>query len=440
MVRTLEQQLACVDEARTIRCTGRVVQTVGLVIESEGPRASVGELCRIEGAQPGTWAWAEVVGFRGTRTLLMPLMETRNVAPGSTVVATGAPLQVGVGSELLGRVLDGLGHPIDGRGPLHTDASRPLVSTPPNPMTRQRISEPLVTGVRSIDALASCGRGQRLGIFAGSGVGKSILLGMMARNCDADVNVVALIGERSREVREFVERDLGEDGLRRSVVVAATSAQPAVARLKCAQLAATVAEYFRDRGQHVMLVMDSLTRVAMAQREVGLAAGEPPATRGYPPSAFALLPRLLERAGTATRGSITGIYTVLVEADDMNDPIADAARSILDGHLVLSRRLATEGLYPAVDVLESVSRVMREVVDDSHREAAAKVREWMAIYRKNEDLITVGAYQKGRNARVDAAVDKYEPIRAFLRQGQEESCAFADTVAQLRALAEVSPS
>ena len=407
--------------AESIRLRGKVNHMVGLVIESNGPPVSVGELCEIRNTGLSDSVDAEVVGFRDNKVLLMPLGPVDGVGPGSTVAASREPFSVRVGEDLLGRVLNGLGRPIDGKGPIWSKEKQPVNATPPDPLRRQRIREPLGTGIRSIDALVTCGRGQRVGIFAGSGVGKSVLMGMVARNSEADINVIALIGERGREVRDFLERDLGEEGLRRSVLVVVTSDQPALVRIKGALVATAIAEYFRDKGLDVMLMMDSVTRVAMAQREVGLAIGEPPTTRGYTPSVFAFLPRLLERAGMAERGSITGLYTVLVEGDDTNEPVSDTTRSILDGHIVLSRRLASQGHYPAVDVLESVSRVMIEVVDEAHTAMANQIREVMSTYREAQDLINIGAYRRGNNPRTDFAIERIDRINAFLRQDIQDS-------------------
>ncbi len=398
---------------------GRVEEVIGLVISSIGPRVAVGEICRVFGAN-GAPMPAEVVGFRGNRVLLMPLGELEGIAPGHLVKAEREPFRVPVGFGLLGRVLDGLGRPIDDRGPLHAQGTRPASGSPPRPLDRKPIHEPLYTGIRAIDGLLTCGKGQRVGIFSGSGVGKSVLLGMIARNTSAQVNVIALVGERGREVREFIEKDLGEEGLKRSVVVAVTSDQPALIRIKGAMIATAIAEDFRDQGCDVMLMMDSVTRLAMAQREIGLTIGEPPTTRGYTPSVFAMLPKLLERSGAAARGSITGMYTVLVEGDDMNEPVADAVRSILDGHVVLSRKLAARNQYPAVDVLESVSRLMINVVQPEHRKAAASLLEHLAVYRDAEDLINIGAYVHGSNPKIDAAIKKINPIVAFLRQEIED--------------------
>jgi flagellum-specific ATP synthase len=399
---------------------GRVKQVIGLVIESEGPLVAVGEVCRIQSPRPQTSALAEVVGFRNHHVLLMPLGETQGIHPGSEVISLGRPLQAPVGEALLGRVIDGLGHPLDDRGPVEATLNVPLNLLPPHPLKRQRITRPFSTGVRALDTFVPCGRGQRLGIFAGSGVGKSTLLGMIASRAESDVNVIALIGERGREVREFLEKDLNENGRRKSIVVVATSNQPALARLRGAFLAMAIAEYFREAGRNVLLMMDSVTRFAMAQREIGLAVGEPPATRGYTPSVFSLLPQLLERAGTGEHGAITGLFTVLVEADDMNDPIADAVRSILDGHLVLTRELATQNHYPAIDVLESVSRLVRDLTTLEQQELAGAAREMLAIYRKNQDLIHIGAYPAGSNVAIDRAIQLHEPLRQFLRQAAHE--------------------
>ena len=388
---------------------------IGLVVEATGLRAEVGELCTVSAGRTRRPVPAEVVGFRDGRTLLMPLGEMQGIGPGTPVSATGGAFQTPVGDALLGRVLDGLGRPIDDGPPLDTSELRSVAGQPPSPMHRTRITRRLELGVRALDTLVPLGCGQRLGIFAGSGVGKSTLLGSIARNTTAAVNVICLVGERGRELLEFLERDLGS-ALAHSVVVVATSDQPALIRIKAAQVATTIAEHFRDAGHDVLLMMDSITRLAMAQREIGLAIGEPPATRGYTPSVFALLPRLLERAGTAGRGSITGLYTVLVEGDDMNEPIADAARSILDGHCVLSRALAHRNHYPAIDVLESVSRLADEVTTPEVRDAASALRRTLAAYRDKEDLITIGAYTPGADPLVDYAIAKLPAMEAFLRQ------------------------
>jgi len=416
----LDATLRRVREARVTETCGRVVQVIGLVIESEGPIAAVGEVCRIESARRDGTTLAEVVGFRDHHLLLMPLGELHGIHPGSEVIATGLPMRMPVGGALQGRVVDGLGKPMDGKGPIVAEHSVGLNLQPPHPLKRQRISDVFQTGIKAIDTFTPCGRGQRLGIFAGSGVGKSTLLGMMASHAEADVNVIALIGERGREVREFLERDLDDAGRRKSVVVVATSNEPALHRVKGAFLAMAIAEHFRDNGQSVLLMMDSVTRLAMAQREIGLAVGEPPTSRGYTPSVFSLLPQLLERAGTGERGAITGLFTVLVEADDMNDPIADATRSILDGHIVLTRELATQNHYPAIDVLESVSRLNRDLLSDAQLDQAAAAREHLAVYRKNQDLINIGAYPAGSNQAIDSAIALHDPLNRFLRQGIRE--------------------
>ncbi|MFM1770094.1 MAG: hypothetical protein RJA22_2623 [Verrucomicrobiota bacterium] len=408
-------------QSRVHENRGRVAQLTGLVIESEGPLAAIGEVCRIESARDGGVTLAEVVGFRNHHLLLMPLGELHGIHPGAEVTALGQPLQVPVGDSLRGRVLDGLGRPLDHLGPLQAEYRAGLHLLPPHPLKRQRIRHVFQTGIKAIDTFTPCGRGQRLGIFAGSGVGKSTLLGMMASHAEADVNVVALIGERGREVREFLEKDLDEAGRQKSVIVVATSDQPALVRIKAAFLAMSIAEQFRDAGRNVLLMMDSVTRFALAQREIGLAVGEPPTTRGYTPSVFSLLPQLLERAGTAEQGSITGLFTVLVEGDDMDEPVADAVRSILDGHIVLSRELATQNHYPAIDVLGSVSRLERDLLAPPQRELASRAREAMAVHRKNEDLINIGAYPAGTSAAIDQAIALHGPLRQFLRQAVQDS-------------------
>ena len=415
----LAEKFAALQAADLHRRRGKVVNLIGLVIEASGLRAEVGELCTIDCGRTRPAIPAEVVGFRDGRTLLMPLGEMHGVGPENRVDATGRPFELRVGDDLLGRVLDSLGQPLDEGGDLGPGEMRAVVAPPPKPLARTRIVDRLSLGVRALDALVPVGRGQRLGIFAGSGVGKSSLLGMIARSTTADVNVICLVGERGREVREFIERDLG-DAIAHSVVIVATSDEPALLRIKAAFVATTIAEHFRDQGKDVLLMMDSVTRFAMAQREVGLAIGEPPATRGYTPSVFATLPRLLERAGTSDRGSITGLYTVLVEGDDMNEPVADAARSILDGHCVLSRKLAHRSHYPAIDILQSVSRLEGEIVSDEGRAAASALRETLATYREKEDLIAIGAYVRGTDRNVDYAIDKIPYIDAFLRQRRDE--------------------
>jgi flagellum-specific ATP synthase len=440
-VSALAEATAALRDADLHRRHGRVCDLIGLIVEATGLEAEVGEVCSIDTGRGRPEVPAEVVGFRAGRTLLMALGEATGIGPGARVSATGRALRVEVSDQLLGRAIDGLGRPIDGHGVV-SDASlrtqwRDVQASPPDPLERPRIHERVSLGVRALDALVPCGRGQRLGIFAGSGVGKSSLLGMIARSTSAEVNVICLVGERGREVREFMERDLGPEGLARSVVVVATSDQPALVRLKAAFTATTIAEHFRDQGKDVMLMMDSVTRFAMAQREVGLAIGEPPATRGYTPSVFALLPKLLERSGTAKAGSITGLYTVLVDGDDMNEPIADAVRSILDGHIVLSRHLAHAGHYPAVDVLQSVSRLVGEVTAPETRAAAVEVRRLMATYREKEDLIAIGAYQPGADPRTDAAIAARDPIEQFLRQTVQDPSDATQADAYLEQLATV---
>ncbi len=426
MVLDLSRDLRAVAAAEVLRPHGKVVQVVGMVVEASGPNAPVGDICLVHpegGVFERQRAIAcEVVGFRAGRILLMPYGDMRGIQPGSRVVATGGQSLCQVGEELLGRVIDGTGNAIDGQGPPACRRKYPLYGRELNPIARDRIRDPLGTGVKVIDGLVTCGKGQRLGIFAGSGVGKSVLLGMIARNTSADVNVIALIGERGREVREFIERDLGNEGILRSVVVVSSSEKSPLVKARGALVATTVAEYFRDQGKDVLLLMDSVTRFAMALREVGLAIGEPPTTKGYTPSVFAALPRLMERAGMGERGagSITGLYTVLLEGDDLNDPVADTVRSILDGHVVLSRELAARNHYPAVDVLASTSRLMMDIVAPSHRRAAAKMRRLLAAHRGAEDLISIGAYRGGANPDVDEALDKRAALEAFLTQGMDE--------------------
>ncbi len=414
-----------------LKVNGRVSQVIGLVIESVGPNTSLGEVCTIKSRTGEDVCLAEVVGFKNNHVLSMALGDISRISPGCEIVANGKAFTVGVGQALLGRILDGLGKPIDGGGPMKAEEIRSIYNAPPNPLTRKRITEQITTGIRSIDTLLTFGKGQRVGIFSGSGVGKSVTMGMIARNTSADVNVIALVGERGREVREFIEKELGEEGLRRSVVVVATSDQTALVRLKAAFLATSIAEYFRDMGMDVMLMMDSVTRVAMAQREVGLAIGEPPTTKGYTPSVFALLPKLLERAGTSSKGSITGLYTVLVDGDDFNEPIADAVRSILDGHIVLSRRIAASGQYPAVDVLESISRVMTDVTEEEHRTMVQRFCDILATYKDAEDLINIGAYVRGSNPRIDYSLAKIDVVRKFLRQGINEKVTVENNMRQL---------
>ncbi len=413
---------------------GRVAKVVGLTVESQGPPAALGEACAIT-TRGGKETLAEVVGFRDGRVCLMPWEQLEGISVGATVRSTGRPLEIPVGPEVLGRILDPLGRPLDDLGPINPRVEKKkIVRDVPNPSKRQRIKEPLQTGVRVMDAFTTCGRGQRLGIFAGSGVGKSSLLGMVSRHSSADVNVIALIGERGREVLEFVEKDLGPEALKRSVIIVATSDQPALVRIKAAFTANTIAAHFRDQGKHVLLMMDSLTRLAMAQREVGLAVGEPPATRGYPPSVFGLLPVVLEQAGCNERGAITGFYTVLTEGDDWNDPISDCVRSILDGHILLSRKLASENQYPAVEVLESLSRLQTDLVTPEQQKTVAAARHVLAIHRQYKELLDIGAYKTGTNQQLDRALEIHPKLMEFLRQPIQEKAALTKTFETLFAL------
>lgn len=423
---------AVVDRIDPIKQIGRVSRVQGLLIESVGPQAFVGELCRI--VLPDQTVEAEVVGLRGNTVQLMPFTEVAGIEIGRPVVGTGDRLMVPVSDELLGRVVDSRGRALDGRGHVGSGVRYPAVCDPPDVLERNTIQEQIVTGVRAIDGLVPVGKGQRLGVFSGSGVGKSTLIGMIARNTNAAVNVIALIGERGREVREFIENDLGEEGLARSVIVVSTSNTPPLARLRGAYVATAIAEYFRDQGQDVMLLFDSVTRFARAQREIGLAIGETPANRGFPPSMFSILPKLLERSGAAPKGSITGFYSILVEGDDMDEPVADTVRGILDGHLILSRRLAERYHFPAVDVLGSVSRLTNRITGRNHQTAAAAVRRNMAVFQENEDLINVGAYARGSNSEIDAAIDRMPRIHQFLRQEVEESSSLEETRRGLFAL------
>jgi FliI/YscN family ATPase len=418
----------------TLQRTGRVCEIVGLLISSDGPAAAVGDFCEIRSAQ-GRTVRTQVVGFRDGKVLLMPLEETGGLQLGDTVVARPEAARVEVGSQLLGRVLDGFGKPMDGGPAIDPEAFFDLYATPPGPLEREHITQPLVTGVRAIDSLLPFGKGQRIGIFGGSGVGKSTLLGAMAKQNSADVSVIALIGERNREVREFIEKELGPEGMKRSVVICATSDMPAPLRIRASFVALAVAEYFRDCGKSVLLVMDSVTRLAMAQREIGLAAGEPPGQKGYTPSVFNLLPKIFERAGNFKKGSITGFFTVLVEGDDFNEPICDAVRAILDGHIILSRELGAMGHYPAIDILNSVSRLASKVATPEQREAARKIREALASYQQSEDLINLGAYASGSNARLDLAIRLRPNLMQFLRQPPDVAAPMADTLKQLYALA-----
>jgi len=420
-----------VSERSALRYEGTVAQVIGLSIEVEGLRLAVGDLCTIHPESNGAWITAEVVGFHGDRLIVMPFSDTHGVRPGSMVHARNRGFYVPVGQEMLGRVINGLAQPIDGLGPLLANERYPVNNLPPEPLGRRPITEPLATGIRAIDGLMTCGKGQRIGVFAGSGVGKSTALGMLARNARSDVNVIALVGERGREVQEFIERDLGPEGLARSVVVVSTSDQPALQRIKAAWVATAIAEYFRDEGMDVTLMMDSVTRWAMAQREVGLTIGEPPVVKGYPPSVFALLPKLMEKAGTSKHGTITCFYTVLVEGDDVTEPIADAVRSILDGHLWLSRKLAHENHYPAIDVLGSISRLAPTVSTAEHLSAAGSLREALATYRASEDLISIGAYVPGSNPPLDDAIALMPEITSFLRQTPRDVTPFNETVDRL---------
>jgi flagellum-specific ATP synthase len=413
---------------------GRVSQVVGLVIEGKGPRSSVGDSALIFPMDDAPPIHAEVVGFRDGKTMLMPLGDLRGIGIGSKILSKKRAVSIRVGEGILGRVIDGLGNPIDGKGPFTARDFIPIHRETANPMKKRRIREPLDLGVRSINGLLTCGRGQRMGIFAGSGVGKSVLLGMVARHTEAHVNVIGLIGERGREVREFIEKDL-QEGIKHSVVVVATSDQPPVIRVRAAFLTIALAEYFRERGNDVLLLMDSLTRFAMAQREIGLAIGEPPTSKGYPPSVFSLLSKLLERAGNGEgKGTMTAVYTVLVEGDDLDDPIADAARSILDGHIVLSRKLANENQYPAVDVLKSVSRIMKDIVPPEHRSYAGRIVEILSEYERAEDLINIGAYASGSNKKIDHAISMIEKVKLFLTQGSDEKATLDETVDSMRIL------
>ncbi|MBH0192395.1 MAG: FliI/YscN family ATPase [Nitrospira sp.] len=427
---------AVLDQIDPVVVAGRVVQAIGIVIEGSGPMATVGELCEISREDGGEPIAAEVVGFRGDRVLLMPLGEMQGIGPGSLITMTGRVASLPVGRNLLGRVLDGLGRPLDEKGDITSAVRYPLHAGAPNPLKRARIREPLDLGIRAINGFLTCGRGQKMGIFSGAGVGKSVLLGMISRYTKADVNVIALVGERGREVKEFLERDLGEAALQRSVVVVATSDQAPLVRLRAALVATTIAEYFRDAGQQVLLLMDSLTRLAYSQREIGLAIGEPPATKGYTPSVFTMLPRILERVGTGPGpGAITGLYTVLVDGDDLTDPIADAVRSILDGHIVLSRALAARNHFPAIDLLQSTSRVMRDIVGREHQAAAGTVMELIARYRQSEDLILLGAYKQGMNGALDRAVQLQDAINGYLRQDIDQPSPLVPSVQGLVTLA-----
>ncbi|MCY7793608.1 flagellar protein export ATPase FliI [Bacillus haynesii] len=431
----LKQLLECIETADSYKRYGKVKQAVGLMIESKGPECSIGDVCKIYTKGDGPKAIkAEVVGFKDQNILLMPYLEAANIAPGSIVEATGESLRVKVGSGLIGQVVDAFGNPLDDSALPKGLAQVSTDQAPPNPMKRPPIREKMAVGVRSIDSLLTVGKGQRVGIFAGSGVGKSTLMGMIARETAADLNVIALVGERGREVREFIEKDLGEEGLKRTIVVVATSDQPALMRLKAAYTATAIAEYFRDKGQNVMFMMDSVTRVAMAQREIGLATGEPPTTKGYTPSVFAILPKLLERTGTTENGSITAFYTVLVDGDDMNEPIADTVRGILDGHIVLDRSLANKGQFPAVNILKSISRVMSNIAEKDHIRAANRFREMLSTYQNSEDLINIGAYKKGSSREIDEAIQFHPKLISFLKQEVDEAASLEESICLLKSL------
>ncbi|TYP00210.1 type III secretion system FliI/YscN family ATPase [Geothermobacter ehrlichii] len=437
----MERLLEKLSGFNPMKVCGKVAQIVGLVVEGYCPTATVGTLCQLQPLNGEEPVLAEVVGFRGDRALLMPLGELRGLGPGSLIRVLRDSATLAVGEELLGRVVDAMGQPIDRLPDPGSEQEMPIYALPAGPLDREKIDRPLELGIRAIDGLLTCGIGQRMGIMAGSGVGKSVLLGMMAQHTRADVNVIALIGERGREVREFIERDLGPEGLARSVVVVATSDQSPLLRMRGAFVATTIAEYFCRQGKNVLLMMDSVTRFAMGMREVGLAIGEPPTTKGYTPSVFATLPKLLERAGNFKgQGSITGLYTVLVEGDDMNDPVADAVRSILDGHIVLSRELAARNHYPAIDILTSASRVMREITDTEHQRAAGWLREMLATYREAEDLINIGAYVKGNNPKIDQAIGKIDDINDFLRQALDDETDFETTRQRILALSTPTPA
>ena len=428
MFRQMIQQL---QKTETYSLTGKIENIVGMSIEASGGHAAVGDICRIYNGESGTQFTAEVVGFKNDHILLMPYSDMTGISAGNLVRNTGRQLTLQMGPFLRGRIINALGQPIDGRGPFTGGSAYCIEGHYINPLSRPAIRERMEFGVKAIDGLLTIGKGQRIGIFAGSGVGKSTLMGMIAKNVKADINVIALVGERGREVLDFVQKDLGEEGMARSILVVATSDQPAMLRKKCPSVATGIAEYFRDQGYDVLLMMDSLTRFAMAQREIGLAVGEPPVARGYTPSIYAELPKLLERSGNFEKGSITGVYTVLVEGDDTNEPIADTVRGILDGHIVLSRSLAAANHYPAIDVGASVSRLMADIVSDEHRQMAGRVRDIMSIYNKNADLVSIGAYKPGTNPKLDYALGKMDAINSFLKQGVDESFGYEEIVEQM---------
>lgn len=437
---SLDRYLNLIKNTDTVSYRGKIDKIIGMVIESTGPRADIGEVCVIKTTRSSRVIKAEVVGFKEDKVLLMPYEDISGIGPGCMVESTGDVLRISVGDELIGRIIDGFGNPIDGGQKLHTTMTYPVGNIPSNPLSRPRIDSRIHIGVKAIDSLLTCGRGQRMGIFSGSGVGKSTLLGMISRNIEADVNVIALVGERGREVRDFIEKDLKKEGMERSILVVATSDQPAMMRLKCAMVATTIAEYFKDRGKNVLLLMDSLTRYAMAGREIGLAIGEPPVARGYTPSIYSMLPKLLERSGNFETGSITGIYTVLVEGDDVNEPISDTVRGIIDGHIVLSRAVAMRNHYPAIDILASISRIMDEIVSEEHKKMAGSIRRILSVYYENFDLISIGAYKSGTNPELDVAIAKMDQINAFLRQGVEENFSFEKTMEQMATIAETRVS
>ena len=426
-----------VKQADLFRYQGKIEKIIGMTIEASGPEANIGDVCRIyrkgEGGRVSDrFIYGEVVGFNNGKVMLMPYTDIEGIGPGSIVDNTGRQLQVGVGDALVGRIINAIGQPIDGGAPIETTESYSIAGEPVNPLTRPRIDEIIPFGVKAIDGLLTIGRGQRMGIFAGSGVGKSTLLGMIAREVEADINVIALVGERGREVLEFVQKDLGEEGMKRSILVVATSDQPAMLRMRCPSVATGIAEYFRDQGYDVLLMMDSLTRYAMAQREIGLATGEAPIARGYTPSIYTAMPKLLERAGNFENGSITGIYTVLVEGDDTNEPISDTVRGIIDGHIILSRKVAARNHYPAIEILESVSRLMTEITDKEQRDVASKMRNLLSVYYANFDLVSIGAYKKGTNPALDEALRKIDKINAFLQQATDEAFSYEETVQMMK--------
>lgn len=425
-----------IETSSFVKKTGKISQIIGLLIESNGPGVSIGSICTIQSKNRPP-VEAQVVGFRDNKTLLMPLGDIYGIAPGCTIEVTEEQPSFSVSSEMIGRVLDGNGKPIDGKGPIPLGTNYPIMGTPLNPLCRERIKQPLDVGVRSINGLLTCAKGQRIGIMAGTGVGKSMLLGMIARNTEAAVNVIALIGERGREVKEFIEENLGAEGMKRSIVIAAASDQPPLVRLRGAFIATTIAEYFRDQGKDVLLMMDSITRFALAQREIGLSVGEPPTTKGYPPSTFSLIPKLLERAGTGEgNGTITGIYTVLVEGDDINEPVSDAVRAVLDGHIILDRELAAHNHYPAINILSSVSRLMIDVISKDHYNFSMKLKDFLATYSEAKDLINIGAYAKGSNPKWDIAINKIERINAYLQQGIMETVSMEESMSTLKEIVE----